>query len=255
MSIPAPLVCQVIPPRTAVRDLPALETAMQALALDARHPIALEIAGSATARLFLIRATSRPALEHLAAQLYARYPQATLLPLTARQDPLHLCEHEAISALELNSGAASYLPLRSWRERELTQEGTDPVLGLLAALGQLPPNMRVIAQLALVPAPHTWSQSSQRLAVEHPLEHERLRERYRSGVGNTSGPLDATPAPHHPSVGLASWTTGAAWQDDAPDPCPGKPACRMARRSPALGSPAFHPDRSASSALPAHTYL
>ena len=188
MNSTSSLVCQVIPPRVAVRDLPALETAMQALALDARHPIALEIAGSATARLFLIRATSRPALEHLVAQLYARYPQATLLPLTARQDPLHLCEHEAISALELNSGAASYLPLRSWRERELTQEGTDPVLGLLAALGQLPPDMRVIAQLALVPAPQCWSQSSQRLAVEHPLEHERMRERYRSGAGNTSGP-------------------------------------------------------------------
>jgi hypothetical protein len=188
MTITSSLVCQVIPPRTAVRDLPALETAMQALALDERHPIALEIAGSATARMFLIRATSRPALEHLAAQLYARYPQATLLPLTARQDPLRLCEHEAVSAIELTAGAANYLPLRSWRERELTQEGTDPVLGLLAALGQLPPDMRVIAQLALVPAQERWSQSSQRLAIEHPLEQERIRERYRSGAGGTSGP-------------------------------------------------------------------
>jgi len=138
--------------------------------------------------MFLIRARSRPALEHLAAQLYARYPQATLLPLTAEQDPLHLCEHEAITALELIAGAASYLPLRSWRERELIQEGTDPVLGLLAALGQLPRGMRVIAQLALVPAPHSWSQTSQRLAVEHPLEQERLQQRYQSGAGSGSGP-------------------------------------------------------------------
>jgi hypothetical protein len=188
MNSTSSLVCQVIPPRTAVRDLPALETAMQALALDTRHPIALEIAGSATARLFLIRATSRPALEHLSTQLYAHYPQATLLPLSAEQDPLRLCDDEAISALELTAGAASYLPLRRWRERELTQEGTDPVLGLLAALGQMPPEMRVIAQLALVPAPQRWSQTSQRLSVEHPLEQERMRERYRSGAGYSSGP-------------------------------------------------------------------
>ncbi len=188
MTVPPSLVLQVIPPRTAVRDLPALETAMQALALDARHPIALEIAGSATARVFLLRATSHPALEHLADQIYARYPQAKLLPLATEQDPLHLYDNEAVSVIELAAGAASYLPLRSWRERELTQEGTDPVLGLLAALGQLPTGMRVIAQLALVPAPHHWSQTGQRLAVEHPLEQERMRERYQAKAGNTSGP-------------------------------------------------------------------
>src|SRR6266568_1199256 len=178
-----PLVWQVIPPRTARRDLPALETAMAALALDERHPIALEIAGSATMRMFLVRATSGPAQDHLADQIYARYPQASLLPLSRKQDPLQLRAGEAISVMELSAGAASYLPLKSWRERELLQEGTDPVLGLLAALGKLPPDLRVIAQLALVPAPHAWSRSSQRLAVEHPLEQEHMRERYRTGAG------------------------------------------------------------------------
>src|SRR6266700_2091004 len=178
-----PLVWQVIPPRTARRDLPALETAMAALALDERHPIALEIAGSATMRMFLVRATSGPAQNHLADQIYARYPQARLLPLSGKQDPLRLHDGEALSVMELSAGAASYLPLNSWRERELLQEGTDPVLGLLAALGKLPPDLRVIAQLALVPAPHAWSRSSQRLAVEHPLEQEHMRERYRTGAG------------------------------------------------------------------------
>jgi hypothetical protein len=183
LSEETPLVWQVVPPRTARRDLPALETAMAALALDERHPIALEIAGSATMRMFLVRATSGPAQNHLADQLYARYPQASLLPLSREQDPLQLRDGEALSVLELSAGAASYLPLRSWRERELLQEGTDPVLGLLAALGKLPPDLRVIAQLALVPAPHAWSRASQRLAVEHPLEQERMRERYRASAG------------------------------------------------------------------------
>src|SRR6266700_62700 len=183
LSEETPLVWQVIPPRTARRDLPALETAMAALALDERHPIALEIAGSATMRMFLVRATSGPAQDHLADQIYARYPQASLLPLSRKQDPLQLRAGEAISVMELSAGAASYLPLKSWRERELLQEGTDPVLGLLAALGKLSPDLRVIAQLALVPAPHAWSRASQRLAVEHPLEQERMRERYRASTG------------------------------------------------------------------------
>src|SRR6266702_2265918 len=103
--------------------------------------------------------------------------------LAREQDPLLLRNGEAISVIELAAGAASYLPLKSWREHELLQEGTDPVLGLLAALGKLPPDLRVIAQLALVPAPHAWSRSSQRLAVEHPLEQEHMRERYRTGAG------------------------------------------------------------------------
>src|SRR5712692_7086516 len=187
LSEETPLVWQVIPPRTARRDLPALETAMAAL--DEQHPIALEIAGSATMRMFLVRATSRPSQDHLADQIYARYPQASLLPLSGKQDPLQQLDGEALSVVELSAGAASYLPLRSWRERELLQEGTDPVLGLLAALGKLPPELRVIAQLALVPAPHAWSRASQRLAVEHPLEQERMRERYRASAGydGTSG--------------------------------------------------------------------
>ena len=77
------LVLQVVPPRTASsRDMAALETVMQGLALDTRHPVALEIARTENGRQFLLRATSRAALEHLAAQIQARYPQAIIQPLS-----------------------------------------------------------------------------------------------------------------------------------------------------------------------------
>src|SRR6266513_2879668 len=83
------LVLQVVPPRAnSSRDIAALETVMQGLALNTRHPVALEIARTESGRQFLLRATSRPALEHLAAQIQARYPQATLQPLA--EDPLIL---------------------------------------------------------------------------------------------------------------------------------------------------------------------
>ena len=47
------LVVQVIPPpRASNRDISAFETAAQSLALDARHPVALEIARTGEGRHF-----------------------------------------------------------------------------------------------------------------------------------------------------------------------------------------------------------
>ncbi len=106
------LALQVIPPRSASnRDIAALETVMQGLTLGVRHPVALEIARTAKGRQFMLRATSPSALQHLTAQIQARYPQATIQPLP--EDPLNIKPDEAITAVELQPGAASYLPLRS----------------------------------------------------------------------------------------------------------------------------------------------
>jgi hypothetical protein len=181
------LMLQLVPPRTASsRDMVALETVMQGLALDARHPVALEIARTGSGRQFLLRATSRAALEHLAAQIQARYPQAIIQPPDC--DPLMLKPGEIVSAVELRPGAPSYLPLRAFRERELPTEGTDPLLGLLAALSHVPANMRVVTQLALLPLPPTWSQADRRRAVEHPLEPERVRQRRSMSTSGSTAP-------------------------------------------------------------------
>ena len=180
------LVLQVVPPRTASsRDMAALETVMQGLAFDIRHPVALEMARTESGRQFLLRATSRAALEHLAAQIQARYPQAIIQPLS--DDPFILQPGEAVTAIELRPGAASYLPLRAFRERELPTEGTDPLLGLLAAMSHVPAHIRIVTQLALLPLPPTWSQADRRRAVEHPLEPERkLQRRGMTTAGSTA---------------------------------------------------------------------
>ena len=73
------LVLQVVPPRAnSSRDMAALETVMQGLPLDARHPIALEIARTENGRQFLLRATSRAALE-------------SSQPLNCDREPLPIC--------------------------------------------------------------------------------------------------------------------------------------------------------------------
>ena len=179
----------VIVPRTSsTRDITVLETAMQGLAQDAQHPVALELAATASSRQFLLRATSAMSQRHLADQVQARYPQASIRPLTQQDDPLTLREGEAVSAVELRAGAAAYLPLRAFRERELLQEGADPLLGILGVFNYLPSRARVVTQLALIPASPTWSQPYRRKSVEHPLEQERLSVRRELSAVQANGP-------------------------------------------------------------------
>jgi hypothetical protein len=178
----------LVPRASSTRDILALETAMQGLAQDDRHAVALELAATATSRGFLLRATSAMALSHLCSQVQARYPQAIIQPVAIGQDPLALHDGEEVSVVELCAGAAAYLPLRAFREREWQQEGADPLLGILGVFNHLPPQMRVVTQLALLPASPTWSSPYLRKAVEHPLEQEHLRARSVLSGRQASGP-------------------------------------------------------------------
>jgi hypothetical protein len=178
----------LVPRAASTRDVVALETAMQGLAQDDRHPVALELAATATSRGFLLRATSLLSLQHLCSQVQARYPQAIIRPVGEAHDPLTLQDGEEVSVVELSAGAAAYLPLRAFREREWQLEGADPLLGILGVFNHLPPQMRVVSQLALLPASPTWSSPYLRKAVEHPLEQEHLRARYDMSGRGASGP-------------------------------------------------------------------
>jgi hypothetical protein len=64
----------IVPRASSTRDITALASAMQGLALDTRHPVALELAATASSRHFLLRAASALSLRHLADQVQARYP-------------------------------------------------------------------------------------------------------------------------------------------------------------------------------------
>jgi hypothetical protein len=180
--------CSIVVPRSHEKDEVALASAMHSLVLDANHPLALEIAGTPSTKQFLLRATTTEAMQHAIAQVRARYPQAAITPLSGVDDPFHLEPGEAVSATELR-GAAPDLPLRTLEYRELVQPGKDPVLGLLAALENLPPETRAIAQLALAPAKANWSRAYTRRGIEHALEPERQQKmaNLRSGGGPSTG--------------------------------------------------------------------
>jgi hypothetical protein len=167
------LAFSVIPPLQEKIDIAAVEAIMQSLVLDEDHPVALELAGTTDRRQFIVRATTPTALDHVEALLRARYPQIEIRPLGRHEDPLLLGVHEAVSAVELQAGGASYLPLRTWQETKQEEEQVDPIPALLSALSKLPYATRAVAQLALAPAPDTWAQGHLRKAVEHPLDPER----------------------------------------------------------------------------------
>src|SRR5437763_17111723 len=95
----------LVPRASSTRDITALETAMQGLAQDDRHPVALELAATASSRGFLLRATSAMSLAHLCGQIQARYPQAIIQPVSQEDDPLALQQGEEVSVVELCAGA------------------------------------------------------------------------------------------------------------------------------------------------------
>jgi hypothetical protein len=177
---------EIVTPRTNTAGIMAAENLFAAISL--LESFALEIAATPQARWFLARAGSESMQRHLADQLGAAYPQATLRRLDLTRypglDPAYRRPDEQAAACALVLREPPYLPLRTFRDSEVSAERdaqADPVLGILGPLGDLPDDWRALAQLVLRPAPDDWARDYLRLALEHPLAAERS-----SGRGDTS---------------------------------------------------------------------
>jgi hypothetical protein len=166
------------------RSARALASTMATLALSEREVVALELAADEHGISFQVRASTPEGLAHLTSQLQALYPQTRMAQLSAGEDPLRLERDEAVTVVELAVRGHPYLSLATpthpvWQNSRSPQAaivGDDPLLVVVGALQAVPPGMRALAQLALVPAPAQWSRPWRRKAVEHPLEPERKRQ-------------------------------------------------------------------------------
>lgn len=168
-------VLEVVTPRTNVAALTSAENLFAALALS--HPFSVDLAADAGSRRFLVRASGEGALQHLQTQLAAAYPQAELRRIPLELDPARLRDSERVAACVLRLRSPAYLPIRSFTDLDIDAQHsaqTDPLLGILGALGDVPPRWRGVSQLVLRPAPDAWSRDFERYSVQHPLEHERL---------------------------------------------------------------------------------
>src|SRR5262249_13813760 len=114
------------------------------------------------------------------------YPQAVL---RSAHDPLELVPGEHALVGDLILRAAEYLPIRMFvvgQQRELSQEGVDPLVAVLGAMEVARAGERIVCQLGLVRAPDDWSAPYQRLSVEHPLAQERASAHPSSQARSTS---------------------------------------------------------------------
>jgi hypothetical protein len=168
-------VVQIVPPSEIEREALAMENLLQAFSLE--EPFSLEICGEKRRQRFLLRAESQSTLETLCYQLLAQYPQAQIRRLSPIADPLamKLGEHAIIGDFSLR--APTWMPIKTFWDEEMTQEGTDPVVGLLSAMEPVKSGERIICQISLVSAPDTWIGRYKRKAVEHPLDKERQEMR------------------------------------------------------------------------------
>ena len=208
----------VIPGVETTRNLSAMRSVIQAMTSVGparKRSVALEIAGTLQSRAFIVRATSKEALVHAELQLRARYPQAEMRLLSPDQDPFRVEVGERASVCELRHAGPHFLSLETFestgrsgsprgqmhggsRSRVPQSDIADPILGVLAALDRVPPAMRLIAQLALVPAPDTWSVGDVWEADQFSLSRMRAdevnRDRQRAaGSGGGGGGLLTLP--------------------------------------------------------------
>ena len=174
--MPDAQVVEVVTPRTNVATLTSAENLFASIGMD--EPCSFEIAADHTRRQFLVRASGAQMRQQLLSQAGAAYPQAELRPLSATDDPARLRAGEQARVCTLRLRAPAYLPLRTFSDVDVDGERAaqaDPLLGILGGLGDLPAGWRGLSQLVVEPAPEDWCRQYQRLAVQHPLEHERVQ--------------------------------------------------------------------------------
>ena len=164
-----PVLLAVTPPRTGERTLLGVENLLASIAVP--EPFSLELAGNADGVTLMARCLDEQAVR---AQLSAHYPQARITEMLPEDDPLHLDEGERAWSMTLRSSGPDYAPLRVFRDDDLLDPGSDPLIALMGALSDLKDGERVVARLLLRSLGPGWAETYQdkghRRAVSEPRE-------------------------------------------------------------------------------------
>ena len=164
-SEPKPVsLLEVTPPRTGERTLLGVENLLGSIA--APEPFSLELAGDADGVTLMTRCLDRQVVR---GQLAAHYPQAVVDELPDASDPLRLREGEQAWSITLRSDGPEYVPLRTYRDDDLLDPGSDPLLSLLGALSAPAEGERVVTQLRMRSLGPGWAQGYAAKAFEQPL--------------------------------------------------------------------------------------
>ena len=134
------------------------------------EPFSLELAGDADGVTLLARCLDDQVVR---AQIASRYPQAQIQEIPAEDDPLRLAGGEQAWSMTLRADGPEYVPLRVFRDDDLLDPGSDPLIALMGALSNLNKGERIVARLLLRSMGPDWSESHLEKAHKRPVEDRR----------------------------------------------------------------------------------
>ena len=158
-----PVLLAVTPPRTGERTLLGVENLLQSIAVP--EPFSLELAGDMDGVTLMTRCLDDQVVR---GQLAAHYPQARIRKVDPGDDPLRLGEGEQAWSITLRADGSEYVPLRTFRDDDLLDPGSDPLIALMGALSALNEGERVVARLMLRSLGPDWSQAHMDKAHKRP---------------------------------------------------------------------------------------
>ena len=158
-----PVLLAVTPPRAGERTLLGVENLLQSIAVP--EPFSLELAGDMDGVTLMARCLDDQVVR---GQLSAHYPQARIRKVVERDDPLRLDGGEQAWSITLRVGGPEYVPLRTFRDDDLLDPGSDPLIALMGALSALYEGERVVARLLLRSLGPDWSQAHMDKAHRRP---------------------------------------------------------------------------------------
>ena len=162
-----PVLLEVTPPRSGERTLLGVENLLASIAVP--EPFSLELAGDADGVTLLARCLDKQVVR---GQVAAHYPQARIQEVAPADDPLRLRDGEQAWSMTLRSSGPEYVSLRVFRDDDLLDPGSDPLLALLGALSAPEEGARIVARLLLRSLGPEWAQGHQVKAYERPLPEQ-----------------------------------------------------------------------------------
>ncbi len=163
-----PALVSVTPHRTGERTLLGVENFLQSIAVP--EPFSLELAADMDGVGLLARCQDDRVVRQ---QLAAHYPQARVREVAPEDDPMRRRQGELAWGLTLRAGGPEYVPLRTFRDDDLLDPGSDPLLAVVGALSALRPGERIVARLLLRSLGPEWSQGHQARAHQRAVPDNR----------------------------------------------------------------------------------
>ena len=163
-----PVLLAVTPPRTGERTLLGVENLLQSIAVP--EPFSLELAGDADGVDLLARCHDDQVVRQ---QIAAHYPQARIRQVPVDEDPIVVHGGEQAWGITLRADGPEYVPLRTFRDDDLLDPGSDPLLAVIGSLSALRPGERVLSRLLLRSLGPDWSQAHQVRAHKRAVPENR----------------------------------------------------------------------------------